>query len=164
LSNDIAVLSQMTVTSPVDTVLQNSAQVFLQGLYPPAGTAAQQTLANGTVTEAPFGGYQYIPVNAVANAASGAGSEDSAWLQGTTGCGNAIVSSNNYFTSVEYLDTQASTADFYKSLMPVINGTFSESQASFKNGFTSKFICPAVAAEQRDRKGNSDADIKQSTI
>ncbi len=60
VSHDLAVLSQMTVTAPVDTVLQNSAQVFLQGLYPPAGDAAQQKLANGTVTEAPFGG---VPVH-----------------------------------------------------------------------------------------------------
>ncbi|KAK4031688.1 histidine phosphatase superfamily [Parachaetomium inaequale] len=61
LSHDLAVLSQLTVTAPVDNVLQNSAQVFLQGLYPPAGSAATQKLANGTATDPPLGGYQYIP-------------------------------------------------------------------------------------------------------
>ncbi|KAK3300441.1 uncharacterized protein B0H64DRAFT_369696 [Chaetomium fimeti] len=42
-------------------VLQNSAQVFLQGLHPPAGSAATQKLANGTATDPPLAGYQYIP-------------------------------------------------------------------------------------------------------
>lgn len=65
VSADLAVLSELAVTAPLDTVLQNSAQVFLQSLYPPAGTVAEQKLANGTTTEAPLGGYQYIPVNAV---------------------------------------------------------------------------------------------------
>lgn len=138
LSHDLAVLSQMSVTSPVDTLLQTSAQVFLQGLYPPAGSAATQRLANGTDTSPPLGGYQYIPVNAVSNAATGPSSEDSMWLQGTSGCGNALISSNEYFNSTEYLDTLASTADFYKSLEPVINGTFSEAQANFKNAYGSE--------------------------
>ncbi|KAK4035453.1 hypothetical protein C8A01DRAFT_38081 [Parachaetomium inaequale] len=56
ISHDLAVVSQLSVTAAVDTVLQNSAQVFLQGLYPPAGSAATETLANGTVTNRPLGG------------------------------------------------------------------------------------------------------------
>lgn len=143
LSHNLAVLSQMSVTAPVDTVLQNSAQVFLQGLYPPAGSVATQKLANGTEITPPLGGYQYIPINAVSSAATGASSEDSVWLQGTSGCGNAMTSSNQYFTSTEYLDTLASTADFYKSLEPVINGTYSEAQATFKNAYASE--CPCVS-------------------
>jgi hypothetical protein len=143
VSRDLAVLSQMSVTSPIDNVLQNSAQVFLQGLYPPAGSAATQTLANGTVTNPPFGGYQYIPVNAVTNAASGSSSEDNTWLQGTSGCTNAIASSADYYKSAQYLDTLASTADFYKGLAPVINGTFNSSQATFKNAYASKCRVPA---------------------
>jgi len=138
LSDDLAVLSQLSVTAPVDTVLQNSAQVFLQALYPPARSAARQTLANGTVTEAPMGGYQYIPVNAVQSAASAADSEHSAWLQGNSGCGKAVTSSNNYFVSQEYHDTLASTKDFYASLSPVLNTTFSNAQINFKNAYSSE--------------------------
>ncbi|CAK7219890.1 hypothetical protein SBRCBS47491_004004 [Sporothrix bragantina] len=136
VASDIAVLAQVAVTAPVDNVLQSSANVFTQSLYPPAGTAALQTLANGTVTEAPFGGYQYIPVNIVSSAASASGSEDSGWLQGNSGCNNAIISSNNYFTSTEYLDTLNSTSDFYKSLLPVVNTTFTSAQDSYKNAYT----------------------------
>ncbi|EPE07046.1 histidine acid phosphatase [Ophiostoma piceae UAMH 11346] len=136
LSSDLAVLSQISITAPVDNVLQNSANVFTQGLYPPAGTAAQQTLANGTVTEAPLGGYQYIPVNIVSSAASASGSEDSGWLQGSSGCNNAIVSSNQYFSSAEYLETLNSTAEFYQSVLPVVNTTFTSAQDTFKNAYT----------------------------
>ncbi|KAL1894945.1 hypothetical protein Sste5346_005632 [Sporothrix stenoceras] len=136
VATDIAVLAQIAVTAPVDNVLQSSANVFTQSLYPPAGTAAQQTLANGTVTESPFSGYQYIPVNIVSSAASASGSEDSEWLQGGSGCNNAIISSNNYFSSSSYLETLNSTKDFYASLLPVINTTFTSAQDTFKNAYT----------------------------
>ncbi|KAK7747719.1 hypothetical protein SLS62_008966 [Diatrype stigma] len=136
LSHDIAIASQLTVTSPVDTVLQSSAQVFLQGLYPPVGSLSSQSLANGSTVEAPLGGYQYIPVDAVASASSNPNSENSEWLQGNSGCGNAMVSSNNYLASAEYLQTLADTQDFYSGLLPVINGTFTAAQANFKNAYT----------------------------
>lgn len=135
LSSKVAVLSQMEITAPVDAVLQNSATVFLQGLYPPTGDV--QTLANGSKIEAPLGGYQYIPVNSIGAAASAKDSENSAWLQGNSGCNNAVVSSNNYFTSSEYAATYAESKDFYQSLLPVINGTYDEEAANFKNGYTS---------------------------
>jgi hypothetical protein len=138
ISSDVVVLSQLAVTSPIDQTLQNSASVFLSGLYPPAGTASQQTLANGSTFEPPLGGYQYIPVNAVTNAASNGGSEDNEWLQAGSGCGNALVSSNSYFTSADFLATLNSTKAFYQNLLPVINGTFSNATATFKNAYTSK--------------------------
>src|ERR1700712_972659 len=40
ISSGIVKNSQIAVSAPLDTVLQNSAQAFLQGLYPPVG---QQT-------------------------------------------------------------------------------------------------------------------------
>ncbi|KAL6868640.1 histidine phosphatase superfamily [Trichoderma novae-zelandiae] len=136
ISPDAAVLSQLAITAPVDNVLQNSAAVFAQGLYPPSKSAGSQKLANGTTVEAPLGGYQYVPVNAVASSASSAGSEGSAWLQGSSGCGNAVVSSNDYFLTPGYLDTLNRTRGFYQGLLPVINTTFNSSTATFKNGYT----------------------------
>jgi len=137
--------SQLSVEAPVDTVLQNSAAGFLQGLYPPVGaTLGSNQLANGTTVEAPLGGFQLIPVNAVASASSNANSENSAWLQGSSGCNNAIVSSNNYFSSPQYMQTLNSTGAFYQSILPVINSTFSSSQDSFKNAYTSKLIRSAT--------------------
>ncbi|CAK7264420.1 hypothetical protein SEPCBS57363_001060 [Sporothrix epigloea] len=136
VASDIAVLPQVAVTTPVDNVLQGTANFFTQSLYPPAGAAAKQTLANGTVMEAPFDGYQYIPVNVVSTAASSSGSENNGWLQGGSGCNNAIISSNNYFSSSDYLETLNSTGAFYKSLLPVINSTFPTAKDSYKNAYT----------------------------
>lgn len=136
ISPTIPKLSQLSVTAPVDAVLQNSAQVFVQGLYPPAGDAATQTLANGTKVQSPLGGYQYIPVNSISAASSNAGSESNEWLQAGSGCGRALVSSNAYFSSAEYLSTLASTQSFYQSLLPVIDSTFPSSQADYKNAYT----------------------------
>jgi hypothetical protein len=117
-------------------VLQNSAAGFLQGLYPPVGAAlGSAKLVNGSSVEAPLNGFQLIPVNAVA---SGANSENSAWLQGQSGCNNVIVSSNNYFYSPEYLNKLNSTASFYQSVLAVINGTFTSATDTFKNASTSQ--------------------------
>ncbi|KAI0430934.1 putative histidine acid phosphatase [Xylaria sp. FL1042] len=136
LSRDIAALSQMAVTAPTDNVLQNSAQGFLQGLYPPAGDFSTQELRNDSKVTAPLGGYQYIPVNAVSSAASGTNSENSAWLQGSSGCNAAVVSSNNYLSSDEYVTTLDQTKAFYAGLLPVINSTFAADAATFKNAYT----------------------------
>ncbi|RFU79523.1 histidine acid phosphatase [Trichoderma arundinaceum] len=136
ISADKAVLSQLAVTAPVDNVLQNSAAVFVQSLYPPSESAGSQKLANGTTVTAPFGGSQYIPVNTVTTSASSAGSESNAWLQGSSGCSDAVVSSNSYFLTPEYLSTLDDTKDFYQDLLPVINTTFNSTRATFKNGYS----------------------------
>lgn len=136
LNTDIVKNSQLAVSSPADTVLQNSATGFLQGLYPPTGaTVGAQTLANGSTVQAPLNGYQYIPV---ALSSSGSGSEDNTWLQDATGCANAQTSSNRYFDSQQYKNTLNSTAGFYQEWVPVVNGTFAQSYVTFKNAYSSK--------------------------
>lgn len=140
LSPDAAVLSQLMVTSPKDGVLHNSATTFLQGLYPPRGDAGNETLADGRSVQAPLGGYQYVPVEAVSEAATIAKAESNAWLQGNSGCTNAEVSSKSYFSSADFAKTSDDSKDFYQGLMPVINSTFSSSEATFKNAYTSKLL------------------------
>ncbi len=136
INSDIVKQSQITTSAPLDTVLMNSAQSFLQGLYPPVGsTLGSDTLRNGTTVQTPLNGYQLIPVQTVI---SGTGSEDSAWLQGSSNCAKALVSSNNYYTSSDYTTLLKTTADFYKSLSPMINQTFGLNDISFKNAYTSK--------------------------
>lgn len=130
INEETVKLSQLSVSSPVDNVLQNSAMGFLQGLYPPVQTV--QTLANGTKVTAPLSGYQLIPVNTIA---TGAGSEDAGWLQDASSCANAKTSSNNYFNSAEYQNTLKSTADLYASVAPVVNQTLTADQISFKNAY-----------------------------
>jgi hypothetical protein len=141
IAHDVVKTTQLSVEAPVDVVLQNSAAGFLQGLYPPVGaTLGTQTLADGSKVEAPLNGFQLIPVNSVASAASSANSENQGWLQGASGCANAVISSNNYFSSQEYLTTLNATTDFYKNLLPVINNTFTAEKDTFKNAYTSKSL------------------------
>lgn len=138
VNSDIVKQSQIAVSAPDDAVLQNSALGFLQGLYPPVGDAvATQTLRDGTNVSAPVNGYQYIPVDTLQ---AGSGGEDNSWLQSASGCDAATISSNNYFSSKEYLNLLNSTQSFYDSLLPVINGTFNASQDTFKNAYTSELI------------------------
>ncbi|KAI4236765.1 MAG: hypothetical protein LQ349_002354 [Xanthoria aureola] len=134
VDSDVVEQSQITVSAPVDTVLMNSAQEFLQGLYPPVGfTLASDTLRNGSVISPPLDGYQLIPIRSTT---AGMGSEDSAWLQASGNCPQAILSSNEYFTSSDYNNLLASTGAFYESLTPLINATFGADQISYKNAYT----------------------------
>lgn len=131
---DLVKQSQITASAPADTVLQSSAMGFLQGLYPPVGqTLGSNTLRNGTVIQSPLNGFQLIPLETVT---TGTNSENSAWLQGSTNCANAQISSNNYFQSPEYLATFNSTKSFYTGVSPMINATFTAAQTSFKNAYT----------------------------
>ncbi|KAF2653730.1 phosphoglycerate mutase-like protein [Lophiostoma macrostomum CBS 122681] len=131
INEDTVKLSQLAVTAPVDNVLQSSAMGFLQSLYPPVGQTIQ-TLADGDTVQAPMNGYQLIPVNTVQ---SGSGSEDNGWLQDSSGCYNAKISSNSYFNSDSYTSLLASTKDFYSSIVPVVNATFNASDVTFKNAY-----------------------------
>jgi hypothetical protein len=140
ISTDVVKNSQLSVQTAVDTVLQNSATGFLQGLYPPVGvTLGSQTLANGTSVEEPLGGYQLIPVSVLASESSIANSGDSQWLEGNSGCQNAIVSSNEYFFTSDYLDLLSSTGAFYQGILSVINTTFTSATDTYKNAYASKF-------------------------
>ncbi|KAK3399863.1 histidine phosphatase superfamily [Sordaria brevicollis] len=135
ISSDLADLTELSVTAPVDNVLQGSAGIFLQGLYPPAGSVNSQKLANGTTIEAPLSGYQYIPVNTAA-AASSHQAESNAWLQGNSGCPAAVSSSQAYFESKEYFELLESTKKFYQDLLPVYESTFSSEKATYKNAYS----------------------------
>ncbi|OAQ72294.1 histidine acid phosphatase [Pochonia chlamydosporia 170] len=134
VSSDNPILSQLQVTAPQDAVLHNSALTFLQGLYPPTGKT--ETLANGTKVEGPLGGYQYIPVNAISDAATANKAENQGWLQGGSGCDNGVASSNSYFTSSDYKKTYDESMDLYQSIVPVISTTYNKDAANFKNGYT----------------------------
>jgi hypothetical protein len=135
VNSDIVKQSQIAVSAPADVVLGHSALGFLQGLYPQVGEQeGVSTLRNGTEVPIPLDGYQLITVSEVDQ---GTNSENNAWLQSAQGCGQATVSSNQYFSSKEYNDLLESTREFYESLSPVVNGTFNESEINFKNAYTS---------------------------
>lgn len=135
IQSDLVKQSQIAISAPEDEVLRHSAMGFVQGLYPPVGDKlATTTLANETEITAPLNGYQLV---SVADVDGGADSENNAWLQSATGCGQATVSSNQYFSSKQYNDLLESTRDFYTNLSPVVDGVFNQSELSFKNAYTS---------------------------
>lgn len=133
ISEYIVKPEQINASCPLDPVLQNSATGFLQGVYPPVGTKATQTLANHTTVEAPLNGYQLIQVEVTE---TNQNSESHAWLQGSSGCNRAVVSSNDFYVSDLYASLLKSTKGFYESLTPMLNGTFTREQMSFKNAYT----------------------------
>lgn len=133
ISTDMPNLAQIEISAPSDNVLMNSALGFGQGLYPPVA-GSSQTLRNGTVIQAPLNGYQLIPI---ATVSTGTNSEDSTWLESSTSCYNAEISSNEYFYSSQYDQLLKSTMGFYKGLMPVVNTTFNSSADTYKNAYTS---------------------------
>ncbi|OAA32723.1 Histidine phosphatase superfamily, clade-2 [Moelleriella libera RCEF 2490] len=131
---DTLTLSQLSITAPKDAVLYNSALTFTQGMYPPAGQ--KESLANGSQVEAPLGGYQYVPVDAISNAATANKAESQGWLQGSSGCDKSVASSNSYLSTPAYKETYNDTLSFYQRLLPVINSTYGADAATFKNGYT----------------------------
>ncbi|KAJ5986650.1 hypothetical protein N7451_011015 [Penicillium sp. IBT 35674x] len=133
ISTEKVNLKQVTASAPQDDVIENSGEGFLQGLYPPIGSAAAETLRNGSTIQSPMNGYQLIPMSDVQ---SGSGSEDNSWLQSTSSCNKAEISSDNYYSSTSYEDLLSSTKSFYQSLEPLVNGTFSSSELSYKNAYT----------------------------
>ncbi|KAL2004592.1 hypothetical protein VTN00DRAFT_3328 [Thermoascus crustaceus] len=133
ISADVVVPAQISASSPADEVLQNSGTGFLQGLYPPVGSSAKQTLRNGTTVEVPLNGYQLIPLTILE---TGEDSEDSKWLQGASDCPKAKISSNDYYSSSGYNKLLDSTSDFYHSLAPMLSRAFSSSDMTFKNAYT----------------------------
>ncbi|KAJ5500859.1 hypothetical protein N7463_008109 [Penicillium fimorum] len=133
ISADVVNPKQISASAPSESVLQNSATGFLQGVYPPAGKVASQTLGSGNSVEAPLNGYQLILLTP---ATTSKNAEDSTWLQGSSGCQRATVSSDNYFSSDMYTSLLSSTKEFYQSLSPMLEGAFASSDISFKNAYT----------------------------
>ncbi|KAG0645039.1 hypothetical protein D0Z07_9074 [Hyphodiscus hymeniophilus] len=141
ISSDLVKGSQLSVQSPTDDVLQNSASGFLQGLYPPVGaTLGSETVANGSTVQSPLGGYQLIPVSVLAPTSAVSQPGDAVWLEGTTGCENAVISSNNYFLSQDFQNLTSKTASFYQSILPVVNNTFTTATDIYKNAYASKLL------------------------
>lgn len=159
LNSDLVKESQITASAPSDVVLQNSAQGFLQGLYPPVGQQlGSNTLRNGTVIQSPLNGYQLIPLQAVQ---SGSNSENSAWLQGSTNCANAMISSNDYFASAEYLTTLNRTQSLYQRIYPDISRTFTQAQASFHNAYVIWDLLNVASIHNASATLPDDADFFQ---
>lgn len=133
ISSNTVDLSQIFVTGPVDNVLQ-SAQAFLQGLYPPA---RNMSLEQSAGDDAILDGYQFIPVNIEGSSANDVSAEENMRLQSASACPNAIASIQSYLESSDYLTMLRNTKDFYQALLPVYEDTFPRDEASFERAYAS---------------------------
>ncbi|KAJ5088975.1 ATPase AAA-type core [Penicillium argentinense] len=131
ISDPVFRSKQLSASAPDDAVLQNSATGFLQGVYPPTSQATEK-LANDSTIVAPLNGYQIITLSTTD---TNQDSESSTWLQGSSDCPKATVSSDSYYASQSYMDLEASTKEFYQSLSPVLSDAFSDEDMSFKNAY-----------------------------
>lgn len=122
---------QVWASAPDSGVLYESATHFLQGLYPPLGTADGQELSNGTETYAPLGGYQFILVNG-----EDTNSPDTIWLQGSTGCPAFTTASSSYSQSAAYQSLMNSTTSFYSQFSDILGPIIGTSNLTYKNAYT----------------------------
>lgn len=126
--------TQLWASAPDQSVLFQTANNFLQGLYPPLSTLspslATEELANGTSTEAPLDGYQYIHIQGEADNAP-----DTIWLKGDDECPAYTNASKTYRQSAEYQATLESTQDFYLRFEDLLSPILGAENVSYAKAY-----------------------------
>ncbi|KIJ40191.1 hypothetical protein M422DRAFT_257026 [Sphaerobolus stellatus SS14] len=115
ISTDLANINQLIVRADAGgggSVILDSVQGLLQGLYPPT-TDNNITLANGTTVIAPLGGYQYIPVESVEPNLDIS-------LNSFTSCPNLDAHIATFFNSSGFLAEAAIAAPFLQQVEPLL--------------------------------------------
>jgi len=95
-------------------VIFNSALALLQGFFPPTSISSEK-IANGTTITAPFGGYQYIPVESVEP-------ENDISLEGWTSCNTFGKATKAFYASAEFREKEKDNAEFLSSLKNYLGG------------------------------------------
>ncbi|KAF2465072.1 phosphoglycerate mutase-like protein [Lindgomyces ingoldianus] len=123
ISEDKYVPSQIYASAPDQSVLINTATAFLQGFYPPLGGVspklATQTLNNGTATQNPLNGYQYVFLHG-----ADANSPDTIWLKGDDACPALTNASESFENSTEFQAKLESTKAFYAGFWDFLKGVY----------------------------------------
>ncbi|KAF5381224.1 hypothetical protein D9757_007845 [Collybiopsis confluens] len=117
ITSNIADPNQITVIADAageGGVIMNSAEALLQGLFPP-NADYNTTLANGTIVEAPLGGYQYIEIESAL-------SENDVTLEGWTSCDPFDAATADFYNSALFNQTEQDNADFFANLPQYLDG------------------------------------------
>ncbi|KAH9929080.1 phosphoglycerate mutase-like protein [Epithele typhae] len=112
---DVANITQLEVRADAageGSVILNSVQGLLQGLFPPTKDN-NITLANGTTVVAPLGGYQYIPVESVEPNLDIS-------LNSFTSCPNFDKHILEFYNSAPFLKEAQVAAPFLQELQPFL--------------------------------------------
>ncbi|KKY24072.1 putative histidine acid [Diplodia seriata] len=131
--------NQLYVLATDDGYATETAQAFLQGLYPPytlndtvpPTLTANAVLANGTYMEAPLNGYQYPRIRT-------ASSLDPAYvyLDGQKECLNYALDRTSYYYTLEFNETQARTSSFYGEVgAATLGGILPAASYSYANAY-----------------------------
>jgi hypothetical protein len=131
-------VDQIEIWSTVDQFIIASAQAFMQGLYPPLEDSSNHTfldsessLANGSNIEFPLNGYQYPQIYTASEL-----DMNSIWISGEVNCPMYTSSRAEYFSSPQFLNTEAANADFYNNLEgSVLDGIFPNETVGYFNAY-----------------------------
>ncbi|KAF4337480.1 acid phosphatase [Fusarium beomiforme] len=120
ISEDEYKPSQIFASAPDQGILMNTATAFLQGLYPPLvdldPEIASQTLNNGSESQAPLDGYQYVRLHTIND-----NSPDTIWIKGDDACPKYKTASKAFFDSDVFAQRVEDTKDFYASFYDVLS-------------------------------------------
>jgi prostatic aicd phosphatase len=120
ISEDKYKPSQIFASAPDQGILMNTATAFLQGFYPPLADLdpeiASQTLSNGSESQAPLDGYQYVRLHTV-----GDNSPDTIWIKGDDACPKYVTASKSFMKSDEFIQREEDTRDFYQQFYDVLS-------------------------------------------
>ncbi|KAI9888269.1 MAG: hypothetical protein M1814_000782 [Vezdaea aestivalis] len=147
---------QLYAMGLIDDYVSASAQAFLQGLYPPTNRTAlvlngANILSNGTVTQAPLGGYQYPQLQSVCLPKPQQMLNDDLqaeylkisvldynwiWLSGNDFCPAWETTTSRFATSQETINNQQANAELYRKVRNLVFGRGTPSGAvSYLNAY-----------------------------
>ena len=129
---------EIDILTTDDQYVVASAQVFMQGLYPPLETFSNHSsvansyeLANGSNLVAPLGGFQYP------NILTASGNDiNSIWLAGQENCPAWSALTTDCYSSSAFQEFQANTQSFYRGLQPnLLNGVFPDTSVGYFDAY-----------------------------
>ncbi|RKK86993.1 hypothetical protein BFJ71_g13538 [Fusarium oxysporum] len=120
ISEDEYKPSQIFASAPDQGILMNTATAFLQGFYPPLADLdpeiASQTLNNGSESQAPLDGYQYVRLHTIND-----NSPDTIWIKGDDACPKYVTASKSFMKSDVFAQREEDTKEFYEQFYDVLS-------------------------------------------
>ncbi|CEI39602.1 hypothetical protein FVEN_g1889 [Fusarium venenatum] len=112
--------SQIFASAPDQGILMNTATAFLQGFYPPLADVdpeiASQTLNNGSESQAPLDGYQYVRLRTIND-----NSPDTIWIKGDDACPKYVTASKAFMDSDLFVQREQDTRQFYEQFYDILS-------------------------------------------
>ncbi|PPJ50441.1 hypothetical protein CBER1_05577 [Cercospora berteroae] len=118
--------TQLWASAPDQPVLYQTAESFLQGLYPPLSTLS----SNAEGSDAPLNGYQYVHVHGETDNAP-----DMIWLKDDDECPAYTAASKTYRDSEEFQTTLEDTSRFYAQFMDLLGPILGRENVSYARAY-----------------------------